>query len=368
MRRIANTKTRGFTLVELLISMAVGLVVLGSAVSLFSRALNASFIVTQRAEMQQNGRSALGMMAKDISLAGAGIPTGGVQLPSGNGSTGSLFGCDQVLCYVANNVYPSNNHLYGAIPNPAVGLPLTAGGQPTDVITIAYTDVTYPLNQYAVTLVPPNVNSVIFTPLNPAPVPLPVPWPPTPINDPATGLKAGDLVLFTNNIGSAVGEVTLVNAGGAVTFANADPLNFNQSGAAGGNLKAIIGGAQTVAYRLLVISYYIDIPPGLDNVRYTADDGPPRLMRQISGQTPTPVAENVAGLQVSYDIFDDVTGVATSNLKDAGMSVGKSANQIRKVNLSVMTRSPLRGGTGFQSLDLATSISARDMSFKDRYR
>jgi hypothetical protein len=92
-------------------------------------------------------------------------------------------------------------------------------------------------------------------------------------------------------------------------------------------------------------------------------------MKQVSGQSPVPVAENVAGLQASYDIFDDVAGVATANLKDAGMSAGKSPNQIRKVNLSVMTRSPLAGGKeGFQSMNLASSVSARDMSFKDRYK
>jgi prepilin-type N-terminal cleavage/methylation domain-containing protein len=369
MKLSGRMKIRGFTLMEMLIAMAVGLVVLGAAVSLFTRALNVSFIVTQRAEMQQNGRAALGMMAHDISLAGAGVPTGGVQLPTGNGSTASRFGCSQTTCYVANNLYPAN-HLYGAVPNPAAGLAVNAGGPATDVLTVAYVDNTYTLNQYAATIAA-NGSSAVFSIPNPLPNPLPVPWPPTPVNDPAVGLKVGDLVLFTNNIGSAVGEVTLVAGGGnpvTVTFANADPLNINQSGAANGNMKAIAAGVKTIAYRLLVITYYIDIPPGTDGVRYTADDGPPRLMRQVNGGNANPVAENTAGLQVSYDIFDDVTGTATANLKDAGMGAGKSPNQIRKLNLSVMTRSPLRGSTGFQSLNLATSVSARDMSFKDRYQ
>jgi prepilin-type N-terminal cleavage/methylation domain-containing protein len=376
MRISGSTKTRGFTLVEMTIAMAVGLVVLGAAVSLFSRALNASFIVTQRAEMQQNGRAALDMMAKDLSLAGAGVTTGGVQLPVGNGATASRFACSQVPpCYIANNLYPVNNHLFGAVPNPNAGLALTAGGQATDVVTVAYTDTTFALFQYNVALAV-NGSAATFTVPVPPPNPVPVPWPPTPINDPAVGLKAGDLILFSNNIGSAVGEVTLVGNGGVVSFANNDPLNINQSGAASGRIADIAGGGAgnpTIAYRLLVITYFIDVPPGPDNIRYTADDGPPRLMRQVSGQVAMPVAENVAGLQLSYDIFDDVTGVATANLKDAGLSAGKSPNQIRKMNLSVMTRSPLNGGggpgnRGFQSLNLATSVSARDMSFKDRYQ
>lgn len=372
--RDTMSKTRGFTLMEMLVAMAIGLVVLGSAVSLFSRAVTLSFMVTQRAEMQQNGRSALGMMAKDISLAGSGIPSGGVQLPDGAGSSASKFGCDTTKCYVTNNLFPLANNFFGAIPNPGVGLSVktTTGplGPATDVVTVAYTDSTFPLNQYAVTLNTAGSLATFALP-NPLPNPLPVPWPPIAVNDPAQGLKVGDLVLLTNNVGSAIGEVTNVAPAGAnvnVTFGNLDTLNINQSTAAAGNIKAITGGSGTVANRLLLITYYIDIPPGPDAVRYTADDGPPRLMRQVNGQPPNPVAENISGLQLSYDIFNDVSGVATANLKDAGMSVGNSPNQIRKVNLVVSTRSPLRGGIGFQSLDLATAVSARDMSFKDRYQ
>jgi prepilin-type N-terminal cleavage/methylation domain-containing protein len=367
-------KNRGFTLMELIVAMTIGLIVLGSAVSLFSKAVTLSFLVTQRAEMQQNGRAALDMMAKDISLAGAGIPSGGVQLPDGAGATPSKFGCDPTNCYIPNNQFPLTNNFFGAIPNPGVGLPVktTLGtlGPNTDIVTVAYTDSTFPLNQFAVTLNTAGTLATFALP-SPLPSPLPVPWPPTPVNDPAQGLKVGDLVLLTNNVGSAIGEVTAVAPAGAnvnVSFADLDPLNINQSTAASGNIKAITAGSGTVANRILLISYYIDIPPGPDGIRYTADDGSPRLMRQVSGQTPTPVAENVSGLQASYDIFNDVSGVATANLKDAGMSIGDSPNQIRKVNLIVSTRSPIQGSAGFQSLDLATAVSARDMSFKDRYQ
>jgi prepilin-type N-terminal cleavage/methylation domain-containing protein len=380
--RNSRSKTRGFTLMEMLVAMTIGLVVLGSSLSLFNKAVQLSFIVTQRAEMQQNGRSAIDMMAKDISLAGSGIPSGGVQLPDGVGGTPSKFGCDTTKCYITNNQFPLGNNFFGVIPNPGIGLSVktTTGalGPATDVITLAYTDSTFPLNQWAVTVNTAGTIATFSLP-NPLPNPLPVPWPPTAVNDPAQGLKTGDLVLLTNNLGSAVGEVTLVAPAGAnvnVTFGNLDTLNINQSTAASGNIKALNGGSGWVAKRLLLISYYIDIPPGPDGIRYTADDGPPRLMRQVNGQPPNPVAENVSGLQLSYDIFNDISGVATANLKDAGMSVGNSPNQIRKVNLVVSTRSPLRGGSnvggnsvgGFQTLDLATAVSARDMSFKDRYQ
>jgi len=375
----SRKEIRGFTLIELVVAMGIGLIVLASAVSLFSQALRASFLVTQRAEMQQNGRAAIDMMAKDISLAGAGLPPGGIQLPDGAGSLGnSLFGCDVNRCYVTNNNYPLTNHLFGMIPNPSTGQSVrtTTGGlgPATDVVTMAYTDTSFRLNYYTVGMNAAGT-SVTFALPNPLPNPLPANWPPQAVNDPGVGLKVGDLVMLSNTIGQAVGEVTNVSNAGAVTtvsFASPDTLNFNQSGAAGGNFASIANGGgaatpTTVAYRLLVITYYVDTPPGVDGVRFTADDGPPRLMRQVNGQTPVPVAENISGLQATYDIFDDVAGTGVAGLRDAGMSTGKSPNQIRKVNLVVSTRSPLQGGVGYQSLNLATSVSARDMSFKDRY-
>ncbi len=365
---------RGFTLLELMVAMGIGLIVLGSAVSLFSKAVSLSFMVTQRAEMQQNGRAAVNMIAKDISLAGAGIPSGGVQLPDGAGASASKFGCDTTKCYITNNQFPLGNNFFGVIPNPGIGLPVktTAGtlGPNTDVLTVAYTDSTFPLNEWAATI-DTSGTFVTFKLPSPLPSPLPNPWPPTAVNDPAQGLQKGDLVLLTNNVGSAIGEVTNVAPSGGgvkVSFADLDTLNINQSAAANGNIKAIVPGSGTVANRVLLISYYIDIPPGADGVRYTADDGVPRLMRQVNGQPPTPVAENVSGLQATYDIFNDVSGVATAGLSDAGMSVGDSPNEIRKVNLNVSCRSPLQGTIGYQTLDLATAISARDMSFKDRYQ
>src|SRR4030095_16939292 len=82
MRRSGSGRNQGFTLVEVLVAMALGIIVLGAAVQLFSRAVDGTFLVKQRAEMQQNGRAAVGLLTQDISLAGAGLPTSGIQLPT----------------------------------------------------------------------------------------------------------------------------------------------------------------------------------------------------------------------------------------------------------------------------------------------
>jgi len=45
---------RGFTLVELMVSMAVTLIVLGTALTVFKKSMDAATTVTAKAEMQAN--------------------------------------------------------------------------------------------------------------------------------------------------------------------------------------------------------------------------------------------------------------------------------------------------------------------------
>src|SRR5262249_23771435 len=147
----------GFTLLEMIISMALGLIVMGSAVALFSRAMDANYQISQRAEMQQNARAATDMIARDISLAGYRMPAGGVQLPLG-GTGSSIYACGTTICYTgfaagsgpAGLVYPtvpaygSNpavpNHLYGIMTGYRKGISVTSTTNNTDVITMVYLD------------------------------------------------------------------------------------------------------------------------------------------------------------------------------------------------------------------------------------
>jgi prepilin-type N-terminal cleavage/methylation domain-containing protein len=389
MGRMSTNSGRGFTLIELMVSLAVGMLVVGSAVQLFSLGLDATFVVSQRAEMQQDLRATSNLLLKDISLAGAGMPPGiAVALPSGTPKT-SIYGCDQVgncipgggLAYpCSTNVGPCVPTLYGIIPGWQLGI--TPPGSPvkSDVITVVYSDSLFALNCYAVTFPAGGaVNPVTFT--------APVPTPPTcalppglvnpqAVNDPVVGLTTGDLILFTNTLGKSTGqaiaEVSNVSAGGnpyTVNFLDNDPLEFNQSGAAAGDLAQIIAGANTLATRIFVISYYLKLQPDPLGV----GPGTPVLMRQVNGHLPVPVAENVVNLQFTYDTYD-----AAGNLLNAQGNAGypgTSLNLIRKTNITHLTvRGQVAGGrsylmttNGYQSFDFQTSISARNLSYQNRY-
>jgi prepilin-type N-terminal cleavage/methylation domain-containing protein len=377
---MSTNSDRGFTLVELLIALTLGLLVVGAAVELFSRSVSATWLISQRAELQQNARASSNLLSKDISLAGAGLPTGGVALASGTPSN-PIYGCDYTgACYLGptntgsvtypNQVVSGNtiNYMYGVIPGWKRGITVNAAAGATDVITVVYADTTFLLSDYTVKFNDVNGNSVTFTLPAPAPNPLD-----QAVNNTGVGLQQGDLVLFASNAGSAyaVAEVTAPLGAGAgpsynVSFGNNDTLLFNQNTATSNSLKQIATAAGTAgpavgvtATRIWSITYY------LDNTTLT-----PTLMRLVNARKPVPVAENVADLRFTYDTYDN-NGVLLNATGDGGMGLTPaiSPNQIRTINLAHLTiRSQLPGQSGYQSMDMQTSVSARNMSFNDRYK
>src|SRR5271165_2459543 len=103
-------RKRGFSLLEMTIAMALGTIVLGAAVSIYIQGVNATWTVTQRAEMQQDFRAASNLLKNDLSLAGAGLGQGAA-IPLATSATVPLIGCDQTTaCYINGTSvkYPLN--------------------------------------------------------------------------------------------------------------------------------------------------------------------------------------------------------------------------------------------------------------------
>ena len=358
MRLSKHNPQRGFTLLELMISMAVGLIVMAAMTSLFKTAMNSTMLVTQRAETQQNMRAAVEIMVKDLGMAGAGLPSGGIQLPTGAGSTVSKFGCDQAgACHVPAHTYPNANYMYGIIPGFSNGveanavIPAAPAPAINDSVTSIYADYNFPLWEYAVTFTTPGNGGSITL----APIATFVPAPPS-INS-AGGIQVGDLIMLSNSVGTAVGEVTNITAT-TITFADLDPLNINQSGAATNNIKAISNGAATIAYRLFAVTYYLTVPGAGQT---------PRLMRQVNGLTPVPVADDIINLQFAFDTYNSTTSALDANQANP-LGVAESPNNIQKINLIVMGQSIINHGNKSQNMYLATDVSARNMAFRNRYQ
>jgi len=388
MNKLQHKSSAGFSLLELLVASAIGLVVVLTMTSLFKVAMDATFTVTQRAEVQQNMRAAIELMSQDITHAGAGLPTGGLQLAT-NGV--SKFDCDQTsTCYVNSHLYPNNigtgvpNYMYGILPGYANGVQggaviPNASTARNDSITSIYADYNFPLSNF-------NFYAVSGTSVCVALVATPTLGVPTNILAPG-GLNVGDVLLFyvqsqgngTSSTGTSwvqtaavAAETTGITTGGSdptghctgttwtLTFNAADPLNMNQTSGSNNLTSAFAAPGTMTVSRLNVVTYYLQVPAAGGTVQT------PRLMRQVNGLSPVPVADNIINLQMSYDVIDAATGYLSANLANP-IGSGQSPGLIQKVNIWIMGESLTSGGKKSQSMYLITSVAARNMSFCNSY-
>jgi prepilin-type N-terminal cleavage/methylation domain-containing protein len=364
----AFEQRRGFSLIELMVGMVVGLIVLGAAIQLFKSGTDVATRATQRSEMQDNVRGSLNLIAKDVAMAGSGLPSGGLALPYGGTAVSSQFACPQTgACFVAANTYPDgtvgvtavSNYMYGLIPGPnngmQVGSPsatIPATGQKPDSITLVYEDYSFPLSQYTVSF-PKNPDGTSVT-VSAAPAGVPAILSPT-------GIKVGDLILLSNNTNGgafAVGEVTGISGGGTtISFADNDPLKINQSGAPQGNIAYLDNISTLTATRIYAVTYFI---------QESNNGQPPRLMRQVNGQSAVPVADNIIGLKFTYDVCDGTNNGVCAAVPDP-IGQAYSPNNIYKVNIQIMGQSMAPSGKS-QSMVLSTEVSTQNLSFTNRYK
>jgi type II secretory pathway pseudopilin PulG len=369
----------GFTLLEFMLAATISLVVIFAMTSLFRAGMNATMAVTQRAEEQQNMRAGIELMTRDLSLAGAGLPTGGLQLPSG---APIKFACNQsATCYVPHDTYPASasgqaNYMYGILPGFGDGVEnstviSSAPAATNDSVTSIYCDYNFPLVNFQFAF-PGGVST--STTVTPATVI--TAGSPTNILAPG-GLNVGDLMLFTvSNPGTgtgnqgtssvqtaaAVAEITGLPNNSTINFAANDALNFNQTGAnsLANAVANYTAGTTLTACRLEAVTYFLQVPPAGGTVQT------PRLMRQVNGLTAVPVADNIINLQFSYDVIDATTNTITANQANP-IGAGLNLALTQKVNMWVMSQSVLNSRNQYQSMYLASSVSARNMSFCNSY-
>jgi prepilin-type N-terminal cleavage/methylation domain-containing protein len=378
-----HTSQRGFSLLELLVASSIGLTVVLVMTSLFKTGMDATMRVTQRAETQQNLRAAIELMTKDISMAGAGLPSGGLQLTTAGGV--SLYACNQAgTCYITGGTYPNSgagtpNYMYPIEPGFGVGVQNAAvipaaPGQVNSSITSVYCDYNFPLTNFNFTFPSSTTSNVAVISGGVTPNNILAPG----------GLQIGDLLLITvatpgngkTAAGTAliqnaavVAEITGIPNNTTINFATGDALNMNQT--AGSNNLAAVSAAiaasvaagsnpRTTVCRLQAVSYFLQVPPAGGTVQN------PRLMRQVNGLTAVPVADGIINLQFTYDIIDVNTGTVVANQQNP-IAAGQSPNLIQKVNIWVMGSSPTTNGNKSQNMYLATSVSTRDMTFCNSY-
>jgi len=383
---------RGFTLVELLVTMAITTVILGATMAAMNDAIKATESAKLLTGLNNGLRTAMDLMVRDVMQVGQGLPSGRVilipsgansqpmQLPGPVGSNFQLDGpsfCppDTFLCAQISAV----------IPGPGRG-PEVLEGQPTDMISTVAADSAF--DQVRLTAFAANGSSItVALPGAAAPN---SPQGRNITNGGADDIEPGDLIMLTKAT-SALVQVTRV-VGQQVFFDAGDSLGLNQTAAADGTAGELRNTApadttpasgccvSTIATRVRLITYYLDV---------TTDPRRPRLVRRInngSGLTAattfdnssgTVVAFDIENLTISYDLADGANFLSNVRMTDADLDGSGacapepcSANQIRKVNFVLSGRSsrPMRGTNQFFRNRLATQVSLRSLSFVDRYQ
>ena len=393
-----NTKSpRGFSLLELMVATSLGIIVLLAMTSLFKVGMSSTFTITQRLEVQENMRAGMEMIAEDISQAGAGLPTGGLQLVTGG--TISKIAVNQTgTTYVPADTYPASgtgvaNYMYGIVPGFNNGVQSStaitaAPGLTNDSMTAVYADNTFQLSNFTFTITSGTsvTVGVIAAPNSNLPSNILAPG--------GFSAAGGDVLLFLVNtagngstssgtsliqdaavaaevtaVAGTVGTTNCIASPGScawtMTLATNDALNMNQTGGTTNNLSTVsasvgAAGAQLTVSRLNIVTYFLQVPVAGGTVQT------PRLMRQVSGQTAVPVADNIINLQFTYDVINNVTGTITANLADP-LGAGQSPSLIQKVNIVLMGQSLTKDGNRSQSMYLVSSVAATDMSFCNTY-
>lgn len=329
----------GFTLIEVMISMAIVLIMLGAALTTFTNALKVNAAATQLGDASQNLRAGTDLLVRDLLQTGAGIPTGGIPIPSGPGAT-------PLNRPGVPGTAPKFNPSVSVLPaiTPGMGMGSPVNGKATDEVTVLYADTSLPLNQTPLAAIAPDGSSMTVDAG-------------TPITNTDNGIKVGDLIMFSNALGNALQMVTRVSGSQTVYFDAGDPMNLNQRNAGQGTIMQLQSSPgvfpPTTATRIDMITYYVD---------QTTDPGHPRLDRQVGFGTPLALAGLVESLEISYNLVDGVT-----NPTDVGNP--SSPNQIRSINLEIGVRSDDKVAqiNDYLRAALNTQITLRNMAFVDRY-
>jgi prepilin-type N-terminal cleavage/methylation domain-containing protein len=377
-------RQRGFTLIELMVSMSIVVSVVAIATDALMQAEHVTNMVTYEANTQENLRAGMHFMVRDLMQAGEGIPQGGISLPYTGTSAVNRPGTAIIFpnTYITLPAITPGS-LQGQLAtsiNPVTNAVLT--GTFTDIINIIYADnvlvdaaghylYSYPVAQAAPST-PICAGSISATgaSVSLAPACFTMPGATNPIT-------AGNLIMFHNQNGTALEYVTSV-AGQTINFSGGDPAGLNQTGKLNGtvaNLATTPGVfPPTTVTRVWMVTYYVDATTPTD----------PQLIRQVNYpgypagapvNPPTTIADDIENLGFSYDITSstDAVGTYPNGPGNAAAPVlPDTPAQIRAVNVFLAGRSEntytAETTPTFLRNNLSSQVSIRSLSFTNQFQ
>jgi Tfp pilus assembly protein PilW len=343
-----KNQPNGFTLVEFMIANLVILIVFAATFTLLQKVFLANSRMQQVLSTQQNLRVAMNTITRDITMAGTGLPEGGIPIPNGTNAVPLVRMGLGTPCPnppgTGPGCMPTPNNVI-AIITPGDGIGPTIATVTTDAITLAAVDQTSPT--WNISSISTDGTVIDFT---------------QDITASPTQLSTNDLLVFSNANGLAFGCVTDVKSASRAEFKGTDILNINQPTAQYGTVAASLQnpGSSPVTYpptsatRVMLITYHID----------NTNTQNPKLMRGVNASAAQVMVEGIENLQFSFDLFDFTNNTETSNLATTA-----NPNQIRSVRLAINGHSPekLRQANDYYHFGLVSKINVRNVTFRNRY-
>ncbi|MEO5378647.1 MAG: PilW family protein [Magnetococcus sp. DMHC-6] len=291
-------KTReanGFTLVELMVAVTIGLFLLAGVIRIFMGQKATYQITTGLARVQENGRFALDMLTRDLRMA-------------------DYWGCLNGLTKIINNLNPAGVGYDADLHGFPLGLEGVDGGVGgNDSVTMRGV-----LDDLGLTVQAPygpQASSNIFVNNN-------------------NEIFQGEVLLISDCLQGDIFQVSNANPGSTGTLVHntgnvTQPSNYNPSnpGCPGANAhclsKVYEGDAQV--YGVVVITYFV--APG--------ESGEPALFRSRNGVVDE-LVEGVESLQFLYGEDTDGDGVANRWLIASGVNM----NNVTAMRIAMLMRTP----------------------------
>ena len=340
-----NNHQAGFSLVELLIAMAIMVIVTGAAFALIHSSLKFTTATFHITDAQQNLRTAQEFINRDLTTAGDGLKSiGKIQLPLGFAA--NYLTLSPVLVSGQPNlaIVNSDDDVPGTTAVPQASPAVTVRDK-TDRLTLMMQDTTFPSVSLAVgkiTFVGSDTKIVVPD---------------------ATKFRVGEIYAVVST-DAAFGVISSINNGtNTLTLTNGDVYGLNQT-AAGTPIYAVSqGGAiATTIMRIQIIHYFVDSNK--------------LLIRRIFGVSnlgfiDSVIAEHVTNLQFRYFTnLSDANGFVRQPVTQIGLS---EQSAVRQVETTITTETVRAVNTtnnanntngGRQTISSTTSAGIRNMQFR----
>jgi len=298
------SKQRGVSLVELMVSVTIGLILLAGVLSIFLSSKVTYFANEKTARLQENGRVALDLIQHDIRSAG-------------------YLGCSRIAGW--NSTLNNTTSLLWNYEFPVQGFEASGGAWAPALAAGTLNPAPLPGSDVLVTRAIQRDGTSWRLQLNNAGV----------TGNPrvlsTTAIPVGQIMLITNCVASSVFQVTGYAPGVPATISHA------VGGGTPGNATDDLGWAYPVGSRLAPLETLI---------YYVANDpvsGEPSLYRQTGATQPADLLiEGVEALQISY--AEDTTG--GDQIADVYRAANAVAdwNDVLSVSLALLVRSEETGG------------------------